>query len=55
MEIFIDSVDLNEIKELKTLIDGITTNPSLIAKSGHKDRYEDLVREICSVMKGLHQ
>ena len=36
MKIFLDSADINEIKELcKTnLIDGITTNPSLIAKSG---------------------
>ncbi len=39
MEIFLDSVDLNEIKGLKEFIDGITTNPSLIAKSGRKDKY----------------
>ncbi len=52
MEIFLDSVDLNEIKELKEFVDGITTNPSLIAKSGHKDKYEDLVSEICSIIKG---
>ncbi|MGL9731647.1 MAG: fructose-6-phosphate aldolase [Wolbachia sp.] len=52
MEIFLDSVDLNEIKELKELIDGITTNPSLIAKSGRKDKYEDLISEICSIIEG---
>ncbi|MCA4774700.1 fructose-6-phosphate aldolase [Wolbachia endosymbiont of Mansonella ozzardi] len=52
MEIFLDSVDLNEIKELKEFIDGITTNPSLIAKSGRKDKYEDLISEICSIIEG---
>ncbi|MDE5060912.1 MULTISPECIES: fructose-6-phosphate aldolase [Wolbachia] len=52
MEIFLDSVDLNEIKEQKEFIDGITTNPSLIVKSGRKDKYEDLVREICSIIEG---
>ncbi|QKX02876.1 fructose-6-phosphate aldolase [Wolbachia endosymbiont of Litomosoides sigmodontis] len=52
MEIFLDSVDLNEIEELKEFIDGITTNPSLIAKSGCKDKYEDLISEICSIITG---
>ncbi|MDF0607793.1 fructose-6-phosphate aldolase [Wolbachia endosymbiont of Onchocerca gibsoni] len=52
MEIFLDSVDLSEIEELKEVIDGITTNPSLIAKSGRKDEYEGLISEICSVIKG---
>ncbi|MCA4774480.1 fructose-6-phosphate aldolase [Wolbachia endosymbiont of Mansonella perstans] len=52
MEIFLDSVDLNEIKELKEFIDGITTNPSLIAKSGRKDKYENLISEICSIIEG---
>ncbi|MGL9688300.1 MAG: fructose-6-phosphate aldolase [Wolbachia sp.] len=52
MEIFLDSVDLNEIKELKEFINGITTNPSLIAKSGRKDKYEDLISEICSIIEG---
>ncbi|WP_333022990.1 transaldolase family protein [Wolbachia endosymbiont of Pentidionis agamae] len=52
MEIFLDSVSLDDIKEFKEFIDGITTNPSLIAKSGHKDKYEDLVHEICKTIKG---
>ncbi|WP_253300224.1 fructose-6-phosphate aldolase [Wolbachia endosymbiont of Chironomus riparius] len=52
MEIFLDSADLNEIQELKELIDGVTTNPSLIAKSGYKDKYQDLVSEICSIVNG---
>ncbi len=52
MKIFLDSVDLNEIEELKEFIDGITTNPSLIAKSGREDKYEDLISEICSIITG---
>ena len=52
MEFFLDSANLEEIKELKDFIDGITTNPSLIAKSGHKDNYEDLIKEICKIIKG---
>ncbi|QKX01935.1 fructose-6-phosphate aldolase [Wolbachia endosymbiont of Cruorifilaria tuberocauda] len=52
MEIFLDSVDLSEIEELKEFIDGITTNPSLIAKSDRKDEYESLISEICSIVKG---
>ena len=36
MKIFLDSADINEIRELNksNFIDGVTTNPSLIAKSG---------------------
>ena len=36
MELFIDTAEINEIKSLNItgLIDGVTTNPSLIAKSG---------------------
>jgi transaldolase len=52
MEIFLDSVDLNEIREYKDFIDGITTNPSLIARSGRKEQYKDLVSEICSIIDG---
>ncbi|MEK6733659.1 MAG: transaldolase family protein, partial [Pseudomonadota bacterium] len=36
MKFFIDSAEINEIKELNTygLVDGVTTNPTLISKSG---------------------
>ena len=52
MKIFLDSADINEIKELcKTnLIDGITTNPSLIAKSG--GNILDVIKEICGLVSG---
>ncbi|MDG7056478.1 MAG: transaldolase family protein [Wolbachia endosymbiont of Meromenopon meropis] len=52
MKIFLDSVDLNEIKELKEFVDGITTNPTLIVKSGCRDKYKDLISEICSIIEG---
>lgn len=52
MKFFIDTADLNEIRELATtgLLDGVTTNPSLIAKSG-SDILE-VIKEICDVVPG---
>ena len=52
MKIFLDSADIDEIKELtKTnLIDGVTTNPSLIAKSGRN--ILEVIEEICSIISG---
>ena len=52
MKFFIDSADINEIRDLAAtgLVDGVTTNPSLIAKSGRK--FLDVVAEICSVVPG---
>ncbi len=50
MEFFLDSVDLDEIKSLNEFIDGITTNPSLVAKSGKK--YDELISEICTIVSG---
>lgn len=52
MKFFVDSADIEEIGELAEtgLIDGVTTNPSLIAKSGRK--FLDVIKEICSVIDG---
>jgi transaldolase len=50
MEIFLDTADIKEIKRFAYLIDGVTTNPSLIAKSGK--RFEDVVKEICEIVDG---
>lgn len=52
MKIFIDTANINEIKDANSmgLIDGVTTNPSLIAKEG-KD-FKELIKEICSVVNG---
>jgi transaldolase len=52
MKFFVDTADTAEISELAAtgLLDGVTTNPSLVAKSG-RDFFE-VVKEICSVVAG---
>jgi transaldolase len=52
MKFFIDTADINEIKEAhkRGWVDGVTTNPSLIAKSGKQ--FKDVIKEICSVVSG---
>ena len=52
MKIFIDSADINEIRELNksNFIDGVTTNPSLIAKSGKN--ILEVIKEICGIVEG---
>ncbi len=52
MKFFVDTADINEIKELAAtgLLDGVTTNPSLIAKSGKE--FVPLIKEICDVVSG---
>ena len=52
MKFFVDTADINEIRDLVAtgLLDGVTTNPSLIAKSGKP--FIPLIEEICSVVKG---
>ncbi len=52
MKFFIDTADTKEIREAAAmgLIDGVTTNPSLVAKTGR--RYVDVVREICDIVDG---
>ncbi|MBL8696908.1 MAG: fructose-6-phosphate aldolase [Alphaproteobacteria bacterium] len=52
MKFFIDSADLKELRDLADtgLVDGVTTNPSLIAKSGRN--MLDVIKEICAVVTG---
>ncbi len=52
MKIFIDTANIDEIRDAASLgvIDGVTTNPSLIAKEGKK--LEDVIGEICSLVDG---
>ncbi len=52
MKIFIDTANLNEIKEAASmgLLDGVTTNPSLVAKEGKE--FKSLLKEICAVVDG---
>lgn len=53
MQIYLDTADIEEIKkaQLMGLIDGVTTNPSLIAKSGRKR--EEVIEEICREVSGF--
>jgi transaldolase len=53
MKFFVDTADVNEIRDLAAtgLLDGVTTNPSLVAKSGAKD-FISLIQEICGIVQG---
>lgn len=52
MQIFLDTADVNEIRELSALglVDGVTTNPSIIAKEGRP--FQEIVDEILSIVDG---
>ena len=52
MKFFVDTAEIDEIRELENtgLVDGVTTNPSLINKSGRN--FFEVVREICSLVDG---
>lgn len=52
MKFFVDTADTAEIRELAAtgLLDGVTTNPSLIAKSGRD--FMEVTREICGMVSG---
>jgi transaldolase len=52
MKFFVDTADIKDIKELNDLglVDGVTTNPSLILKSGRN--IFEVTKEICSIVEG---
>lgn len=52
MKFFVDTADVNEIREAVALgvVDGVTTNPSLASKTGRP--FEELIREICDIVDG---
>ncbi len=52
MKFFVDTAEIKDIKELAEigLLDGVTTNPSLIAKSGRQ--FKDVIAEICAIVPG---
>ncbi|NUN22070.1 MAG: fructose-6-phosphate aldolase, partial [Candidatus Jettenia caeni] len=52
MKFFIDTADVKEIREAHSLgiLDGVTTNPSLIAKTGRP--FRETIEEICSIVDG---
>ena len=52
MKIFLDTASVDEIREATSwgILDGVTTNPSLVAKEGRE--FRSLLQEICSIVKG---
>ncbi len=53
MKFFIDTANLNEIREMASLglVDGVTTNPSLVAKEGNVD-FKQHIAAICEIVQG---
>ncbi|HAG92048.1 MAG TPA: fructose-6-phosphate aldolase [Bdellovibrionales bacterium] len=53
MQFYIDSADIEEIKKAnqRGWVDGVTTNPSLVAKTGRK--HEEVIKDICAEVSGL--
>lgn len=54
MKFFLDTANLDEIRGAASLgvLDGVTTNPTLVAKEGGQKGFKELVREICEIVKG---
>jgi transaldolase len=52
MKFFLDTANIDEIKEAHRMgmVDGVTTNPSLIAKEGRD--FEDIIKDICQIVDG---
>jgi transaldolase len=52
MKFFVDTADVKEISELAAtgLLDGVTTNPSLVAKAGRD--FKTIIKEICAIVPG---
>ena len=52
MKFFVDTAEIKEISELSemNLVDGVTTNPSLIAKSGND--IKETIKNICELVPG---
>ncbi|MGH6730154.1 MAG: transaldolase family protein, partial [Sphingomicrobium sp.] len=52
MKFFVDTADINEIRDLAAtgLLDGVTTNPTLIAKAGRP--IKEVIKEICDTVEG---
>ena len=50
MEIYLDTAKVEEIREFAWLIDGVTTNPTLVAQAGKP--FRETLKEICSIVRG---
>jgi len=54
MKFFIDTADIDEIKEINSIgiLDGVTTNPSLVSKVSHKGSFDEIISAICKEVSG---
>lgn len=52
MKIFLDTADIDQIRKYSLIIDGVTTNPSLIAKIKPEYPFEELIMEISKIVQG---
>ncbi len=54
MKFFLDTANLDEIREIASygVLDGVTTNPTLVAKEGEQGSFKELIREICEIVNG---
>jgi transaldolase len=54
MKFFLDTANLDEIRDAASLgiLDGVTTNPTLVSKENGQRGFKELIREICDIVKG---
>jgi len=54
MKIFLDTADLDEIKEANSwgILDGVTTNPTILSREKGKGKFSDILRQICEIVDG---
>ncbi len=54
MKFFLDTANLDEIRDAASIgiLDGVTTNPTLVSKEGEQKGFKELVKEICEIVDG---
>lgn len=54
MKFFLDTANLDEIRDAASIgiLDGVTTNPTLVSKEGEQKGFKELVKEICEIVNG---
>jgi transaldolase len=54
MKFFLDTANLDEIRDAASIgiLDGVTTNPTLVSKQGEQKGFKQLVKEICEIVNG---
>ena len=54
MKFFLDTANLDEIRDAASIgiLDGVTTNPTLVSKQGEQQGFKQLVKEICEIVDG---